>query len=131
MSKQKDREEFIAIMTQEGMPLPTIRALMRASATLQRLNEAECNVEQINPRHLNDGDGKAFCGDTSSRVVRMASAVTCWTCRGVLVERRVAKMLAGTPFVANFQGDPRGAAIKVKVPSGRTNDWGNEGICVP
>lgn len=28
-------------------------------------------------------------------------------------------------------GDPRSAVFKLKVPSGRTNDWGQTGICVP
>lgn len=30
-----------------------------------------------------------------------------------------------------FSGDPRGCTVKLVVPSGRTNDWGAEGICVP
>lgn len=30
-----------------------------------------------------------------------------------------------------LNGDPRGAAIKLKLPSGKVNDWGNEGFCVP
>lgn len=28
-------------------------------------------------------------------------------------------------------GDPRGAVVKLKVPSGATNDRGKEGVCVP
>ena len=28
-------------------------------------------------------------------------------------------------------GDPRGCVVKLRVKSGRTNDWGREGICVP
>ena len=30
-----------------------------------------------------------------------------------------------------FSGDPRGATVKLRVPSGYTDDWGTEGICVP
>ena len=30
-----------------------------------------------------------------------------------------------------FQADPRGATVKLKVPGGRTDDMGREGICVP
>ena len=30
-----------------------------------------------------------------------------------------------------FLGDPRGAVVKLGVPSQRTNDWGQVGICVP
>lgn len=29
------------------------------------------------------------------------------------------------------QRDPRGATVKIVVPSGRTDDWGHIGICVP
>jgi len=34
-------------------------------------------------------------------------------------------------FVPIFQGDPRGACVKLKVPSGKTDDMGREGMCVP
>ena len=30
-----------------------------------------------------------------------------------------------------FSGDPRGATVKLVLPNGKTNDWGNEGWCVP
>lgn len=34
-------------------------------------------------------------------------------------------------FVPVFSGDPRGACVKLRVPSGKTDDWGQTGICVP
>ena len=34
-------------------------------------------------------------------------------------------------IVPIFHGDPRGAVVKLNVPSGRTDDWGQEGVCVP
>lgn len=30
-----------------------------------------------------------------------------------------------------FGGDPRGCTVKITVPSGKTDDWGEDGICVP
>lgn len=30
-----------------------------------------------------------------------------------------------------FSGDPRGATVKLKVPSGKVTDWGGVGVCVP
>jgi hypothetical protein len=45
MSRQRDREEFVAIMAQEGLPLHVARQLMRAGATLHRLAELECSSE--------------------------------------------------------------------------------------
>ena len=37
----------------------------------------------------------------------------------------------GPGFEPVFGGDPRGWTIKIKVPSGRTTDWGHEGVGVP
>jgi hypothetical protein len=34
-------------------------------------------------------------------------------------------------FKAVYNGDPRGATVKLVLPSGKTNDWGSEGYCVP
>lgn len=36
----------------------------------------------------------------------------------------------GQGLVAVFQSDPRGVTVKVKLPSGKTDDCGKEGICV-
>jgi hypothetical protein len=65
------------------------------------------------------------------RTTRNRSLTTCWGCKYDIVERRVKAWLTRTPFVPVFSGDPRGAVLKIKVPSGRTDDWGQEGICVP
>ena len=37
------------------------------------------------------------------------------------------------PYITGviFQGDPRGCTVKLTFQSGKTNDFGNEGICVP
>ena len=37
----------------------------------------------------------------------------------------------GTGIIPIFNGDPRGPSILLKMLSGRTNDWGQRGICVP
>ena len=37
----------------------------------------------------------------------------------------------GPGFANRFQHDPRGATVKLTVPSGFTNDWGQEGVVVP
>lgn len=46
-------------------------------------------------------------------------------------EIAVAMLMKPFGIDVEFQRDPRGAAIKLKLPSGRTNDWGGEGYCVP
>lgn len=37
----------------------------------------------------------------------------------------------GKGFAPIFGGDPRGATLKITLPSGRTNDFVSEGWCVP
>ena len=43
MSYQKERDEFIAQASREGLDLKTCRKLLRYATTLQRLAEAQCN----------------------------------------------------------------------------------------
>jgi len=42
--------------------------------------------------------------------------------------RKLCEDIGCTPL---FSGDPRGATVKLKLPSGRTNDFGGIGVCVP
>lgn len=46
-------------------------------------------------------------------------------------EKRINDLADSIGCLAVFSGDPRGCTVKLKVPSGKTNDWGKEGICVP
>jgi len=34
-------------------------------------------------------------------------------------------------WTPDFQGDPRGATVKLRVPSGRTTDFGQTGVAIP
>lgn len=135
MSYQKDREEFISIMRTEGMEEHTARVLMRHGSTLQRLAEAECNGDDWRddrgPRHKLSTLDRAFCGEEEpKRLAKHWPNVTCSTCRSLRLEQIVAEKLP-KGFGVKTQGDPRGAVLKITVPSGKTNDWGREGICVP
>lgn len=40
-------------------------------------------------------------------------------------------LVNGEAIGAVFSGDPRGATVKLRMPDGRYDDWGQEGICVP
>jgi len=52
------------------------------------------------------------------------------------IENRVNMLCHSLPKVEGkhiepiFSGDPRGAVIKLKMPDGRYDDWGHEGICI-
>ena len=45
MDRLSKQREFIALMTQEGVPVDVARLVMRHGATLQRLAELECSSE--------------------------------------------------------------------------------------
>ena len=101
--KIADRDEFVFIMAHEGMPLSHIQQILRDAATVQASCVAECNT------------GLNYAGER-----RKANA-----------QRRITQVAASFDCVAIFSGDPRGATTKLKVPSGRTNDFVSSGICVP
>lgn len=141
MSKQREREEFIAKITAERVPVDVARKLMRAAATLHRLAEMECNGygwEDHFKRFAcpNAADATAGC-DLCGRVE--AGAPHYETTQGALylvrtdaqVRARVERLCAPYGVKPVFQGDPRGAVLKLVVPSGKTDDWGQTGVCVP
>lgn len=102
-TKVDDRLEFALVM---GREYPTITVailnrLMMLSRHHARLQERACNF-QVPENH----DKR-----TEDRI------------------RDLVDQLPGCK--ALFSGDPRGCTVKLQVPSGRTNDWGAEGICVP
>ena len=109
MSYQRDRDEFLAILTQElpdldaGHVAEVARNLCMLANTSQRYAVLACNVGLTERQERADAANDA-------RIKALAESVGC----GVVLS-----------------GDPRGAVVKIIVPSGRTNDWGQTGICVP
>ena len=131
MSRQNDREQFLVHASQEGISLRDARLLLRQAATLHRLAEAVCN-----------GDWPADNGGwPDKRIIRVCTECdTAWAtasfrrgvCPDCRAEARVREILAAYPGVTpEFHGDPRGWVLLLRVPSGRTTDWGQRGIGVP
>lgn len=112
MTYQNERDEFIGILAREfpdapfGALLESARLLMRHAATLQRLAVALCNgwidQEQYEKRTKTP----------SERIITL-----CKELPGM-----------GRPMLG---GDPRGAVVKLRLPSKRTNSFGGDGWCVP
>lgn len=148
MTYQHERDEAMAILKTEGMPLTAIRTLFRLSQTLHRLAVAQCNGDWP----ADNGERKVvFCPTCQSGFVassyRHAKGETFKVCPDCYATTRVKALLValnnnrhpghdwhneGLPaFRPIFAGDPRGCVLKVRVPSGRTNDSGREGICIP
>ena len=96
MSYRRDREDFIARMAQEGMPLATARLILRDAQTVQRIAVAECC------RPLFPGEAE----------------------RSEQAEARIARRAAEYGCTALLSGDPRGYTTKLLLPSGDYNTWG-------
>ena len=120
MSYQKQRESFIARVISEAAPTTPAdflsrpswsvradlaRGILRDAATHHRLCEVDCN-EGLTEKQARQSDA---------------------------CERRILARCAelGPGFGAVFSGDPRGATVKLVVPSGYSDSWGGEGLCVP
>jgi len=137
MSRARDREEFVAVMAREGVPLDVARALMRAGATLHRLAELACSSEAADRDRVPCPDekeaGACLCVDYGSydHDQKGHGTVPRIAVRERATRLRVLALCVKHGLTPVFSGDPRGAVVKLTVPSGRTNDWGQMGICVP
>jgi hypothetical protein len=117
-SYQRERDEFLTTMSRNGaaLPLDTLRAILRASTTLQRLAVAQCN-----------GDYPADNGQRKTAVC--TECESCWApeslsrgkCPDCRTQSRVRQLLSDTPWQPYFQGDPRGAVLQL-FPAGTSHD---------
>ena len=125
-----ERHEFIRALEAEGVPEDVTRKVLRDATTIQRLSVAECNGDYP----CDNGERKVeFCADCQSGYVRGVMAQrpqgpVCPNCRAC---GRITASLKPFNVTPVFQGDPRGCCVKLKVPSGRTDDGNREGLCVP
>ena len=115
---RKEREEFISLIMQHtdggwDKKYSFARGLMYYGATYGAIQERQCNGHQDY-----QGNWDKQAADKDER-------------KEEHLRSKVSKLCKEFACVAVFQGDPRGATIKVKVPNGFTNDWGQVGICVP
>jgi hypothetical protein len=118
----RQRLAFVLAMGREGMDERTARLILRHSATVQRLAVDACNRE-LTPRETQ----RAL--QARDRIAALIGRTECQRVAARAVE--MGWLVASPGFAVVFNGDPRGACVKIKVPSGRTDDWGGVGICVP
>ena len=139
MNYQQERDEFISIMTQEGVSLETARLFMRHASTLHRLAEAQCNGDWP----CDNGERKVVpCTRCESLWVRSSMRhnptqpavngfrpLICQDCR---LQDRIREIASPLGIKPDFQGDPRGCVFSLIMPSGRTNMGDRDrGIYVP
>ena len=103
-SKRDDLIEFAHICGQEGIPRNLVTECLRFARKATNYAVHQCNVGSPTPKQRR------------------------------LYLRAFTKLnaaLAGVGASVTSHGDPRGCVVKLRVKSGRTNDMGQEGICVP
>jgi hypothetical protein len=100
----REKLEFVWLMSKHSKAtLADCQRLMRFAATHQRICTDECNREITQREHA----------------------------KKIRVQRKIVALCAPCEVKPIFSGDPRGCTVKLRVPDGTTNDWGNEGICIP
>ena len=130
-----ERLTFVADLTRELPDVPThriaalARELSSAATRLHRLAELACSSEAADRDRVPCPAAKGLpclCDAAQGHESVPRIAVT-----AARIERQVTRLLAEHGISPIFQRDPRGAVFKLKVPSGKTDDWSREGLCVP
>lgn len=140
MTYTEEREEFAVKMTAEGVPLYILRKVMREANTIQRLAAVACSDEYADRDRIACPAGPdwrgvkgmpCLCSDYGSNDGETHGTVPRYMIRDYRAQKRITALLAPYKVRPIFGGDPRGACVKLEVPSGKTDDWGQVGICVP
>jgi len=127
-SYSKQRESFLVAMANKGIELDIARSILRNANTIQRLSTAECNGDYP----CDNGERKVReCSKCQSGYVpsSLNKAGICPNCRAA---QRIVTLLSGLPIMAIFQGDPRGACVRIADYDPNVNDESqHRGIYVP
>ena len=131
---QRQRAEFVARCEAEGLPEGWAERMLRQAATATRLAVATCNGDW-------PAEGEWACGSGRKSVRYCDKCQAGWArgsfnargeCPDCASERRIKGLAAEVGIAVECSGDPRGAVVKVKFPSGRGNSWGDPSFyCVP
>lgn len=125
----KWREQTIAELSRAGIPLPTIRKLLRYGATLHRLAEAQCNGDYP----ADNGERKVVaCARCESMWVRSSMlfrkdatthgpGLICKDCR---TEDLIRQTCREADLIPEINGDPRGAVLCIRIPEMNDHDRG-------
>lgn len=130
----KERDEFMHTMALEGVPVDVCRKVLRHAATHHRCAYMECSSEWADRDRVPcpgiKREGGCICDYAYAKEGKHED-VPRVAVQAQRAEHAIVKALAPHKVTPVFSGDPRGATVKLKVPSGRTDDWGQVGICVP
>jgi hypothetical protein len=130
----RERDEFMHTMAREGVPVDVCRKVLRHAATHHRCAELECSSEWADRDRVPcpgvKTEGACLC-DYGYAEEGKHESVPRVSVTAQRMERLITAALAPYNVVPVFQGDPRGATVKLKVPSGKADSWDGVGICVP
>lgn len=104
-------------------PLHTLDLLCRHARSLHTLSEAQCNG-------FSTWDGK--WDEAAEKRAEKREASLQDRIRTLCVD--LSKYCEQGDIVPVFQGDPRGAVVKLRLPNALRayhDSWGGEGVCVP
>lgn len=97
----RERDEFMVTLGKHGVPAVVGAALIRQASVLQKVAEIECSTSRgwcNGAEHCDYGQGPNVC-DLHKREAR--------------ARVKVHRLLTGSPWKAEFDGDPRGAVVKL------------------
>lgn len=136
MTYSEERDNFIAAMTREGVPVRIAREIIAATKIMHRCAELECSSEAAH-RDLvacpasTRTRGPCLCAAYRPEGSEEHVKVPRFERTAARAQRRIETAIEPYNITANFGGDPRGAICTLKVPSGFVNNWGRDGVYVP
>lgn len=93
--------------------------LHRYEATLQRINENDCNGHPRMKTEYRDGKMYRFEVEDQAWAARDAK-------KEASIQKKVVELLGQLGIKVQFNGDPRGGAIRMLLPDGSSNGWDGE-----
>lgn len=136
MSYQKDREQFIAQIVKEighaGYDLAYL--VLRNASTIQTCETLVCSSEAADRDRVmcpaaKTGKMEDCCCDFEYQGAHCKTPKV--EVKIMRARKRIAAACKEHGITADFSGDPRGACVKLNLPSGTYNSWGGKGFCVP
>lgn len=110
MVRMRDITEFAAILAQAA-PGKSENHISWLADEFMKLGRAYARLQE---RYCNVGDLPPALGRREKKI-----------------ESGLAALAATLAATVVFSGDPRGATVKLRLPSGRSNSFGGDGWCVP
>lgn len=128
-----ERTEFIEIMRAENPPMSIAAAkrIVAAANVIQRIATEDTSDEAA---HDANERRRVHCPNCAKEYPtdRTYDLNPRRACPEHRAEKIIREECQRFNVIPSFDGDPRGACVKLKVPSGRNNSYGGGGwICVP